>query len=73
VVLLRDGRVVQNGSPDELYGRPANVFAARFIGTPPMNVNRGVPGHRARTGCLVAAEDVRLGAAGLSATVEAVE
>ena len=38
VVLMKDGRVVQNATPDELYAKPASVFAARFIGTPPMNV-----------------------------------
>jgi sn-glycerol 3-phosphate transport system ATP-binding protein len=38
VVLLREGRVEQNASPAELYARPASTFAARFIGTPPMNV-----------------------------------
>ncbi len=38
VVLMKDGRIVQNATPDELYARPASAFAARFIGTPPMNV-----------------------------------
>ena len=38
VVLLRDGRVEQDASPAELYASPAAVFAARFIGTPPMNI-----------------------------------
>jgi sn-glycerol 3-phosphate transport system ATP-binding protein len=38
VVLLNAGRVEQNGTPVELYESPANVFVARFIGTPPMNV-----------------------------------
>jgi sn-glycerol 3-phosphate transport system ATP-binding protein len=38
VILLRDGRVEQNASPAELYARPATAFAARFIGTPPMNI-----------------------------------
>ena len=38
VILLRDGRVEQDAPPAELYARPATVFAARFIGTPPMNV-----------------------------------
>jgi len=38
VVLMRDGRVVQEGSPEELYARPASLFAARFIGTPAMNL-----------------------------------
>jgi len=38
VILLREGRVEQDASPAELYARPATVFAARFIGTPPMNI-----------------------------------
>ena len=38
VILLRDGRVEQGAPPAELYARPASVFAARFIGTPPMNI-----------------------------------
>jgi sn-glycerol 3-phosphate transport system ATP-binding protein len=40
VVLLRDGRVEQNATPDHLYARPATAFVARFIGTPPMNIAR---------------------------------
>src|SRR6184192_3107269 len=38
VVLMNGGRIVQNGTPVELYEQPANTFAARFIGTPPMNL-----------------------------------
>jgi len=38
VILLREGRVEQDAAPAELYARPATVFAARFIGTPPMNI-----------------------------------
>ncbi|CAM3986827.1 ABC transporter ATP-binding protein [Bordetella muralis] len=38
VVLLRDGRIEQRDTPDGLYARPATEFAARFIGTPPMNL-----------------------------------
>ncbi len=38
VILMRDGRIEQDAAPAELYHRPASVFAARFIGTPPMNV-----------------------------------
>ncbi|MGE5308299.1 MAG: ABC transporter ATP-binding protein [Deltaproteobacteria bacterium] len=38
VVVLKDGRVQQVGPPQELYVHPANVFVARFIGTPPMNM-----------------------------------
>ena len=38
VILMRDGRVEQAAAPDVLYARPQTVFAARFIGTPPMNI-----------------------------------
>ncbi|AMM23118.1 ABC transporter ATP-binding protein [Variovorax sp. PAMC 28711] len=38
VVLLNQGRVEQSGPPRELYAKPATTFAARFIGTPPMNL-----------------------------------
>ena len=38
VILMREGRIEQEGSPEELYARPATTFAARFIGTPPMNL-----------------------------------
>ena len=38
VVLLNSGRIEQIGTPAELYEHPASVFAARFLGMPPMNV-----------------------------------
>ena len=38
VVLMNTGRVAQRGTPKELYERPANIFAASFIGTPPTNL-----------------------------------
>jgi sn-glycerol 3-phosphate transport system ATP-binding protein len=38
VVLLREGRIEQEGTPAQLYARPATTFAARFIGTPAMNL-----------------------------------
>jgi len=37
VVVLRGGQAQQIGTPEELYGRPANVFVAGFIGSPAMN------------------------------------
>ena len=38
VVLVREGRIEQEGTPEELYAKPATMFAARFIGTPGMNL-----------------------------------
>lgn len=37
VILMRAGRIEQNGTPVELYEQPANLFTARFIGGAPMN------------------------------------
>ena len=70
VILLHDGRVEQDGRPEDLYNRPATTFTARFIGTPPMNV-LSLPGH-ARAGQLlgVRPEDIRIVGAGLDAVVE---
>jgi sn-glycerol 3-phosphate transport system ATP-binding protein len=38
VILMRHGRIEQDAPPAELYQRPASLFVARFIGTPPMNI-----------------------------------
>ena len=38
IVLLDKGVIQQIGSPEEMYNNPSNVFTARFIGTPPMNI-----------------------------------
>ncbi|MEJ7932472.1 ABC transporter ATP-binding protein [Ramlibacter sp. AN1015] len=38
VAVFMDGRIVQVAAPRELYGRPAQVSVAGFIGTPPMNL-----------------------------------
>ena len=43
VVVLRDGRLQQVGSPTELYERPVNTFVAGFIGSPSINLIDGVP------------------------------
>ena len=37
IVVLRDGEVMQIGSPMELYHNPANLFVAGFLGSPSMN------------------------------------
>ncbi len=37
VILMRGGRIEQNGRPADLYERPATLFTARFIGGAPMN------------------------------------
>ena len=37
IILMRGGRIEQNGRPAELYERPASLFVARFVGGAPMS------------------------------------
>ncbi len=41
IVVLHGGDIEQVGSPLELYERPRNIFTARFIGSPAMNILAG--------------------------------
>jgi multiple sugar transport system ATP-binding protein len=41
IAVMRAGRLQQLATPAELYARPANLFVARFCGSPPMNVLDG--------------------------------
>ena len=41
IVVMQRGRVVQRGTPREVYDRPATRFVARFVGNPPMNLIDG--------------------------------
>ncbi|QKV20079.1 ABC transporter ATP-binding protein [Oricola thermophila] len=38
IVVLRDGAIMQVGSPRTLYEKPENLFVAQFIGSPKMNI-----------------------------------
>src|SRR4051794_19341905 len=84
VVLMRNGHIEQDAAPTALYEKPATMFAARFVGTPPMNVIPAalVPeslaaapaGHARETLAIgVRPEVARLGAHGMAALVAAVE
>lgn len=41
IAVITDGVLQQAGPPQEVYDRPANLFVARFIGSPPMNTLSG--------------------------------
>src|SRR5438270_6927559 len=84
VVLMRGGRIEQDAAPITLYEQPATIFAARFVGTPPMNVIPAalVPGTlasppdgRARELLAIGIrpENARLAPEGLPAAVAAIE
>jgi multiple sugar transport system ATP-binding protein len=38
IAVLNQGKVIQIGTPQEIYGRPLDTFVATFIGSPPMNL-----------------------------------
>ena len=38
VVIMRDGYIEQRGTPMQIYDNPDNLFVARFIGSPGMNI-----------------------------------
>ena len=38
IAIMSAGELQQVGTPDEVYDRPANLFVAEFIGSPPMNI-----------------------------------
>ena len=41
IAVIADGRLQQVGPPQAVYDRPENLFVARFIGSPPMDVVEG--------------------------------
>lgn len=41
IVIMKDGHIVQVGTPLEVFERPVNTFVAGFIGSPPMNLIEG--------------------------------
>jgi len=42
IVIMNGGEICQVGTPLDVYDRPANLFVAGFIGSPPMNFFNGV-------------------------------
>ena len=41
IIVMKDGVVQQIGRPQDVYDNPANLFVAKFLGTPPINVFHG--------------------------------
>jgi multiple sugar transport system ATP-binding protein len=42
IALMKEGNIVQLGTPHEVYQKPKNVFASTFIGSPSMNLIEGL-------------------------------
>jgi multiple sugar transport system ATP-binding protein len=63
IVVLSEGRVLQDAAPEEVYFRPASPRVARLLGSPPMNVVEA----RREGGFWVSADGTRLAAAAAGA------
>ena len=62
IVVMKEGVVQQTGKPQEVYDDPKNLFVAKFLGTPPINVFNGT----VRDGKLYIGEDAVLDATGVA-------
>jgi multiple sugar transport system ATP-binding protein len=62
IVVMKLGVVQQIGAPQEVYDNPANLFVAKFLGTPPINVFNGC----VKSGKLYLGEDAVLDIAGVA-------
>lgn len=61
IVVMKEGVVQQTGKPQEVYDSPANLFVAKFLGTPPINVFGG----KVKGGMLYLGEDAVLDVPGV--------
>ena len=73
MLVMNAGAMEQFGTPEEVYHRPASVFVASFIGSPPMNLLTTSP--RARPGAImgIRPEHLQIGADGWELRVDNVE
>jgi len=62
IVVMKDGVIQQIGKPQEVYDQPVNLFVAKFLGTPPINVFTG----EVKGGKLYIGEDAVLDAPGVA-------
>ena len=58
IVVMKDGVLQQIGKPQQIYDEPCNLFVAKFLGTPPINVFHG----RVEGGKLLVGKDTILSA-----------
>ena len=62
IVVMKDGVMQQIGKPQDVYDDPANLFVAKFLGTPPINVFEG----RVEGGKLFVGQDAIMAAPGVA-------
>lgn len=62
IIVMREGILQQIGKPQEVYDDPVNLFVAKFLGTPPINLFHG----QVKSGSLYIGEDCVLQIAGVA-------
>jgi len=75
MIVMNSGVVEQFGTPEDVYHRPATTFVASFIGSPPMNLLKNVPGCQKGRILGIRPEhlDIGIGDTGWQAQVDTVE
>ncbi len=68
IAIINQGKIVQIGSPEEIYENPANEFVASFFGNPPMSII-----HNEKEKIGIRAEDVKIGEGNYKGVVKDVE
>jgi multiple sugar transport system ATP-binding protein len=59
ICVMRDGKIVQSGTPAEIYGKPGTIYVAEFVGKPRMSLLDGTLEHGA-DGVLFSMPDLRI-------------
>jgi len=60
IVVFNKGKIMQYGTPDEVYKKPKNLFVATFIGNPAMNLIRNLSYIRKEGRAFLISENLRL-------------
>ena len=63
IVVMKEGKIQQIGTPESIYDRPANTFVAGFVGSPPINLLKGVLEQSGSSGWRVVGEGFACGVA----------
>ncbi len=63
IVVMKEGRIQQIGTPESIYDNPANTFVAGFVGSPPINLLKGVLERQASVGWRVVGAGYAIGVA----------
>jgi sn-glycerol 3-phosphate transport system ATP-binding protein len=73
VIVMNAGEIEQFDTPEHIYNKPASIFVAGFIGSPPMNLFQHAPNTAKGVTLGVRPEHIEISQDGWSVLVESVE